>query len=67
MNIINEIVADNSLWFPDCKNGFILDGYPRTIIQKDFLNNYLEKCINYLHNQYFWFKVIVMKNNNSIE
>ena len=41
-DIINEIVA-NRLNESDCQNGFILDGYPRTIIQKDFLCNYLKK------------------------
>lgn len=38
--ILNEII-ENRLNSHDCKNGFILDGYPRTIIQKDFLSNYL--------------------------
>ena len=40
-DVINGIVADR-LREPDCKNGFILDGYPRTIAQKDFLYNFLE-------------------------
>jgi adenylate kinase len=40
--ILNEIIA-NRLKYKDCKKGFILDGYPRTIAQKDFLENYLKK------------------------
>lgn len=39
--IINEIVS-NRLNRNDCKNGFILDGYPRTIKQKDFLEIFLQ-------------------------
>ena len=38
--VLNEIIA-NRLALTDCKKGFILDGYPRTIVQKDFLENYL--------------------------
>ena len=38
---LNEIVA-NRITFSDCKSGFILDGYPRTIVQKDFLSNFLK-------------------------
>ena len=39
-DILNKIVADRLSYF-DCKSGFILDGYPRTLVQKDFLNKYL--------------------------
>ena len=39
-NILNEIV-EKRLNSTDCINGFILDGYPRTIIQKNFLSDYL--------------------------
>ena len=39
--IINEIVAQR-LSESDCNKGFILDGYPRTIAQKDFFSNYLD-------------------------
>ena len=37
--ILNKIVSDKLL--NDCKNGFILDGYPRTLDQSDFLNKFL--------------------------
>ena len=44
--IINEIIKIR-FSFKDCEKGFILDGYPRTIIQKDFSHNYLaEKSLN---------------------
>jgi adenylate kinase len=38
--ILNEIIA-NRLNEKDCVKGFILDGYPRTITQKNFLEDYL--------------------------
>jgi adenylate kinase len=41
-SIINPIVADKLL-SDECKNGFILDGYPRNKYQCDFLINFLEK------------------------
>jgi adenylate kinase len=34
--IINKMVAER-LAKPDCKNGYILDGYPRTLAQAEFL------------------------------
>ena len=37
--ILNKIVAEKLIL--DCKDGFILDGYPRTIKQSKFLNNFL--------------------------
>ena len=40
--LINSIV-DKRLKFNDCKNGFILDGYPRTVHQAEFLNGILTK------------------------
>ena len=41
-SVINPIVADKLL-SDDCKNGFILDGYPRNKYQSNFLINFLEK------------------------
>jgi adenylate kinase len=34
--IVNGIVA-NRICKPDCKNGFLLDGYPRTVAQAQYL------------------------------
>lgn len=41
-DVINQIVADR-LILDDCKNGFILDGFPRTIAQNNFLLNFLNQ------------------------
>ncbi len=41
-DIVNEIVSDR-LDEPDCKEGFILDGYPRTLEQADTLTTVLEQ------------------------
>ena len=35
-DILNKIIADK-LMSKECTNGYILDGYPRTISQSDFL------------------------------
>lgn len=40
--VVNKIV-ENALKQENCKNGFILDGYPRTIDQAEFLENVLWK------------------------
>ena len=40
-NILNQIVS-NRINNSDCKKGFILDGYPRTIDQAIFLNSTLK-------------------------
>ena len=49
-NILNKIVGEKLL---DCKKGFILDGYPRTIDQSKFLNKFLDDSklkINFIIN-----------------
>ena len=38
--ILNEIIKQK-LDSPECINGYILDGYPRTLSQNDWLQNYL--------------------------
>ena len=38
--ILNQIIKDK-LISEECKKGFILDGYPRTISQKNFLEDFL--------------------------
>ena len=40
-DVLNQIIA-NRLDYKDCKNGFILDGYPRTLAQNDFLIKFLD-------------------------
>ena len=41
-SVVNRIV-EKALRQDDCKNGFMLDGYPRTIDQAEFLENVLWK------------------------
>ena len=38
-DILNKIVASR-IAISDCNQGFILDGFPRTIVQKDFLADF---------------------------
>ena len=40
-DILNELVT-NRLNNLDCQSGFILDGYPRTLSQKNYLEKYLK-------------------------
>ena len=44
--ITNQIAADR-LARPDCKQGFVLDGYPRNLVQAQFLEQkkHVNKCI----------------------
>jgi len=51
--ILNQIIADK-LISEECKNGYILDGYPRTIAQSEFLLSFaksnninLDKIFNF--------------------
>jgi adenylate kinase len=39
--VTNRIVADRLTW-PDAKNGYLLDGYPRTLDQVSFLDETLK-------------------------
>jgi adenylate kinase len=41
-DVVNEMVA-NRLAEPDAANGFILDGYPRTTPQAQFLSDWLDR------------------------
>ena len=41
--ILNQIIA-NKLTSEECSNGFILDGYPRTISQSEFLSSFFKVC-----------------------
>ena len=36
-DLTNDLVKDRLTW-PDCENGFILDGYPRNMLQANFLD-----------------------------
>lgn len=40
-DLLNKIISDK-LISKVCKNGFILDGYPRTIIQSEFLLSFIQ-------------------------
>jgi adenylate kinase len=41
-DLVNQIVASR-ISQPDCASGFLLDGYPRSIAQAEFLSGLLEK------------------------
>ena len=40
--ILNEIISI-TLLRDNCKKGFILDGYPRTVVQSEYLNSFMHK------------------------
>ena len=51
-DILNKIVSDKLL-NKECQNGFILDGYPRSLEQSRFLNDFLKNSklnLNYIIN-----------------
>ncbi len=57
--ILNSIVSEKLL--NESKNGFILDGYPRTLDQSSFLNNFLKKSsseLNYIFNVEIEFEIL---------
>ena len=57
--ILNSIVSE--ILIRDCKNGFILDGYPRTLDQLDYLLNFMKKNsikINYIFNIEINFEIL---------
>tara|TARA_B100001057_G_scaffold183523_1_gene184204 strand:- start:1729 stop:2298 length:570 start_codon:yes stop_codon:yes gene_type:complete len=50
-DILNQIVSEKIK--SDCKNGFLLDGYPRTLNQSKFLNNFMNESflkLNFIFN-----------------
>lgn len=62
-DISNQIISER-LKEEDCKKGFILDGYPRTMAQALFLNNLLAKNklkIDYIFEIYIDDKIIIKR------
>ncbi len=53
--ILNQIISDK-LMSEECRNGFILDGYPRTISQSEFLLSFV-KSNNLNLDKIFNFKI----------
>ncbi|MDC0625539.1 adenylate kinase [Alphaproteobacteria bacterium] len=53
--ILNQIIA-NKLISEECSNGYILDGYPRTILQSEFLLSF-SKLNNFNLDMIFDFKI----------
>ena len=54
-DLLNQIITEK-LTSKDCNKGFILDGYPRTIPQSDFLLSFLNSK-NLILNFVFYFKI----------
>ena len=57
-SILNEIVSERLI---DCDQGFILDGYPRTLDQSNFLNNFMNKSaigLNFIFNIEIGFEIL---------
>ena len=57
--ILNQIVAEKIS--NDCNDGFILDGYPRTLDQANFLNKLIESKnykLDYIFNIYLNFDIL---------
>ena len=64
-DILNSIVA--SRLKNEKKNGFILDGYPRTLTQSEFLNNFLLETfssIDYIFDIQLDFETLKNEYNN---
>ena len=58
-DILNSIVSSRLI--NEVNNGFILDGYPRTLNQSEFLNNFLletSHSINYIFNIQINFEIL---------
>ena len=54
-NILNQIVSERILQ-QDCKKGFVFDGFPRTISQAFFIDDYFVKN-NLLFDRFFDFNI----------
>ena len=64
-DILNKLVS-NRLNNLDCKNGFILDGYPRTLSQNNYLEEYLKNKKLHISNIFELFidKEVIVKRIN---